>query len=139
MSTNRGYLKTDGSAKRLRFVKAGYDATDETVPPNQVIFDSKDLATLSILDTGTFSWFNTTGTGGQVKVASFNYGFVPLCTFQWDYFNNNHWSHALNVQTATGLGPLVRVALDGIYINMYWGATAPKVTVRWQIYRIKAA
>lgn len=136
---NRGYLKTDGSSKRLRFVKAGYDATNESVPPNQVIFDSKDLATLSILETGTFSWLNTSNTGGEVKVASFNYGFVPLCTFQWDYFNQNKWSHALNVIEATNSGPMIRVALDGIYVNMRWTSVVPKVNLRWQVYRIKAA
>lgn len=45
---NRGFIKDIGGAKRMRFVRPGYDANDMGVPPNQVIFDSENIGALSV-------------------------------------------------------------------------------------------
>ncbi|RVC71282.1 hypothetical protein EN759_00260 [Mesorhizobium sp. M00.F.Ca.ET.038.03.1.1] len=131
---NRGYLKDDGSAKRFRFVKSGYDATDEAVPPNKVIFDSKDIGTMSILEIGQYSWTNTKVTG-LVQVRAWNYGFIPLCMFHWYSGTDNYWRQMMQV---AGTGDLIKVDATGIYVNMVFDLTYPQVTMRWFAFGLPA-
>jgi hypothetical protein len=131
---NKGYLKTSGGAKRLRFVKDGYDATDESVPPNKVIFDSNNIATVAILETGSYTWSNFTNSG-LTKVSTWDYGFVPLCIIHWQY--NEVWRRPALTTTESSYPRFVKSALDGLYtqfspidslfggyIVMHWTALA---------------
>ncbi|RWE78803.1 hypothetical protein [Mesorhizobium sp.] len=134
VGANRGYIKTSGSAKRLRFVKPGYDATDESVPPNKVIFDSNNIATAAILETGSQTWSHFTNVP-LTRVSAWDYGFVPLCIIHWQY--NETWKRN-TLTTAEDTYPrLVKSTLDGLYaqftifgtnfsgyITMHWTALA---------------
>lgn len=91
----RGYIRKDfpdgsgGDRFRARWVKEPYDAYDEDVPHNQVIFDSDDLGNMAILATG--SALITERTSGSINlpilenvvVASWDYDFVPYCLFMF--------------------------------------------------------
>ncbi|TGR74914.1 hypothetical protein EN836_33110 [Mesorhizobium sp. M1C.F.Ca.ET.193.01.1.1] len=139
MSNCRGYLKDVDGVKRMRLVKPGYDANDENVPGNKVIFDSKDLGVMTILEVGEYHWTNVKDSGGLVRVRSWDYGFVPLCVFQWQINTQPYWSnHAVGEEA--GADQLVKVALDGIYVSMIWSyfTVYPNIGLRWQAFRMPA-
>lgn len=52
---NRGFLKDVSGSKRLRIVRAGLDANDMTLLPNQIVFDSDWSDSASILLTGSYN------------------------------------------------------------------------------------
>lgn len=139
--SRRGYLETQGGSKRLRFVMPGYDADDPDVPPNKVIFDSNDLATLSILASGEYEWTSIEYTSGREHIVQWSYNFVPLCSFQWS-LNNSMWTGCLH--TTSGFYPdygsgQVFVAKDGIRVAFRIRPSASSVKLRWIAYRLAAA
>lgn len=138
----RGYLRDSGGAKRLRFVKSGYDADSESVPPNKVIFDSKDIGTLSLLDSGEYTWAGVNSTAGNTKflttVKSWDYDFVPLCSFQFSMANNGYFEPYLSSISNSSADNIIIVSKAGIFANFYWGYVTT-VVMRWQAYRLAAA
>ncbi|RAZ75844.1 hypothetical protein [Mesorhizobium atlanticum] len=141
VGANKGYLKTSGSSKRLRFVMDGYDATDETVPPNKVIFDSQDIGTLSVLEVGSYTWLNVKDTGGMVKVRTWNYGFCPLCLFQWSTADDSYtWRTNIQFCEEAGADQLIKVAMDGIYVSAIFSyfTVYPRFDLFWTAFGIDA-
>lgn len=138
--TYRGYLKDSGGAKRLRFVMPGYDADDEDVPPNKVIFDSNNIGTLSVIATGRRDWINEGGTGGNVQIASWSLPYVPLCTFQFStstYDNGESWNPATGVIQPLSSSTGIFVSTTGIIVNLNWSVgNLAKFSIRWQAYRL---
>lgn len=140
--SRRGYLETQGGSKRLRFVMPGYDADDPDVPQNKVIFDSNDIGTLSILESGEYEWTSINFTPGLVQVATWSYDFVPLCSFQWKV-NVSGWYGCLQVTAPWaeyGSGQVL-VANDGIRVAFRYAYSAPAASIklRWIAYRLAAA
>lgn len=137
----RGYLKTDGDAKRLRFVMPGYDADDPDTPPNKVIFDSKDIGTLSILAAGEKVWTGVGQTDPMETIATWELDFVPLCTFQF-YESGGHWRHRSELRIGGNRGgPRIIVSKTGIQVDIIWLIGTPSIPfkIRWQAYRLAAA
>lgn len=105
----RGFLKTIGASKRLRFVMPGYDAEDMSTPPNKVIFDSDDVGTLAIVTTGMFRFGSgSTGLLPPAKIVEWDLDFIPLCTFQFDINNFGRTNFAQGRPNI----------LDELYINV---------------------
>ncbi|MCO6386246.1 hypothetical protein [Aliihoeflea sp. 40Bstr573] len=77
---NRGFIKDIGGAKRMRFVRPGYDANDMGVPPNQVIFDSENIGALSVYTSGVVDV--QTPIDGYIASWS-DLGFTPLAMVQF--------------------------------------------------------
>lgn len=134
---NRGYLKNSGASKRLRFVKSGYDATDESVPNNKVIFDSNNIGTVAILETGQVSWSNFTYVA-MTRVRAWDYGFVPLCLLQWN--QNETWFRNALYTTESTYPRIVKSALDGLYVQftMFDSNYAGTITLSWTALSIDA-
>lgn len=89
---NHGFIRKNfpdgGSGRfRARYVQEPYDAYDEDVPPNKVIFDSDDIGLMSILATGQHMWAPVSPPGiGWLTVTDFalatwSLPYVPLCLF----------------------------------------------------------
>lgn len=145
----RGFLKDSGGGKRLRFVMPGYDANDENVPPNKVIFDSDNIGTLSILHSGVYNWNGNSPTNQWVTIASWpTLSFVPLC-----YFMSRHAAYpaseartqnflpfnpAAGVAVASLADNMIRVKNNGIDLKYY--ASVPTTTlIYWYAFNLKAA
>lgn len=143
--TERGYLRDSGASKRLRFVKTGYDADDESVPPNKVIFDSNSLGTLSVLEVGEKVWTTSLGTGpdplnsgAMETIRTWDYGFTPLCTFQFDVQNDGYWGPCIYVSPNSLNGNKILVSATGISVFLFWAFPARPMRLRWQAYRMPA-
>lgn len=140
VGANKGYLKTSVGAKRLRFVKNGYDAADESVPPNKVIFDSQDIGSLAILETGTYSWSNFPALSiPMTKVRTWSYGFVPVCVFHWRM--NELWKRNALYVEESGYQQLVKPALDGLYVQFNvtnFATYTGTVTLHWTALALDA-
>lgn len=135
----RGILKTIGAAKRLRFVKEGYDANDLGVHPNNVIFDSSDEGTLNLLATGTyvFGGGNTGGGTSPVQFVSWSMPYVPLCMFQFS-FNGSTWNQVLGT-AAFNIGPqhyVLEVSTSGIRMCADWNLISQPLWVRYFAFRL---
>lgn len=147
--TYRGYLKDNGGSKRLRFVMPGYDADDENVPPNKVIFDSDNIGTLSILYSGVYSWNGNSPTNQWVTIATWpTLSFVPLC-----YFMSRHAAYptseartrnflpfdsAAGAAVASLADNMIRVKNNGI--DLKYRAALPGITnIHWYAFNLKAA
>lgn len=85
----RGFLKTVGAAKRMRFVKPGYNANDMNTPDNAVIFDSADIGNLSLYTEGEWNSGVTQQPNvilDDVQIVSWpTLPFVPLVNTQYLY------------------------------------------------------
>lgn len=152
MSTRRGYLETQGDRKRLRIVKEGFDADDETTPVNAVLFDSDSEGMGSVLETGEVNLPNVSGTSGWSGsagywVRSWDYDFVPLCIFQYDRFNafvDMGMHDTVPVTTTVGSGfmsaPIIRVSKSGIWFrgSIVKGWLTVPVKLKWTAFRISA-
>lgn len=147
--TYRGYLKDSGGSKRLRFVMPGYDANDENVPPNKVIFDSDNIGTLSILHSGSYTWPASSNTDAWVRIASWSpLPFVPLCHFLFRAAYPSEEVRTLNFLPAsfTGANAAVRSAtLNNMFritksgIDMKYYAAQQNMTVFWYAFNLAVA
>lgn len=80
----RAYIKDVAGVKRMRFVKAGFDADNLSLNPNAVIFDSNAVSTLPIIASG--SYVVSSIIGSYTSIASWsNPGFVPLHLWSLTY------------------------------------------------------
>ena len=141
VGNNIGYLKDSGGSKRLRFVKTGYDATDESVPPNKVIFDSQNIATLSILETGNYTWTGVDNTSGLEHVRTWSYGFIPLCIFQWEIAPYAGFQRGSFISSATpSAKQQIKVDTTGIYVQGQFTVlgTYSYVKLYWTAFGIDA-
>lgn len=147
--TYRGYLKDSGGAKRLRFVMPGYDADDENVPPNKVIFDSNNIGTLSILHSGVYSWDGSAASQQWVTIATWPaLSFVPLCHFLYRHSvypsTDVRTQNFLPFRSGTGSNVasladnMIRVKNNGIDLKYYASATGVSL-IYWYAFNIKAA
>lgn len=139
-----GYIKKVDGNYRMRLVKPGYNADSETVPPNQVVFDSKDLATLSVVRTGEvtvslpFNGFAVTWP---------DLGYTPMCIIHWtvnSYAGAPSWlmyisdSAVFGPEDADGYarGPSVYVYSNGIKLGIPALTTGPTITLRYVVLRL---
>lgn len=138
----RGYLKDSGGAKRLRFVMPGFNADDENVPPNKVIFDSNSVVALSIINYGKYQFNNTQNTN-EIKIASWNFDFVPLCYF-WSkvsvaYSDGYSFQPFLTLYSGSPWmdteSNYIKVKKDGIYIKVQ-RVNSTNVTLEWVAFNI---
>lgn len=140
---SRGYIDKVNGRRRARYVKSPFNARDPGVPRNQVIFDTEDIGTQSLLvppGSYTFS-FNGSLDIGPVVIASWtDPGFIPLCDFlfstsggprdiaytmQWEgVYQKNHRIFA----TRTGITASIRLI-----------SSSASVTVDWVAYRLAVA
>ena len=138
----RGWLKT--ALNRLRFVKAGYDADNLSLHPNNVIFDSGDNGTLSLVAAGSYSTSGYTTSGSYVQIASWSLPFIPLCTFQfYSPYSAPSGVPTLPLspslyQVADGGSPSLRVTAGGIFFRGTWAieAAPSPLTIYYQAYRL---
>lgn len=76
--SRRGYLETQGSTKRLRIVRAGYDADNLSVPANATVFDSLSNGGLPVIYSGVYS-LSGDKTAYNPPIATWpNLGFIPF-------------------------------------------------------------
>lgn len=146
----RGFLKDSGGAKRLRFVMPGYDAGDENVPPNKVIFDSNSVANVSILRRG--SWFCAGRPANQMTdqvftLATWDLDFVPLCHHQFEWAAPGRLWEWTSLRAGgpypnfSGYNPdlnYIQATRNGLYIK-YAGSPAFDVTLHWTAYNLAVA
>lgn len=145
--TYRGYLKDVDGSKRMRFVMPGYDADDEDVPPNKVIFDSNNIGTLSALYAGSYAFTLSMNDNTEYQLASWDLGFVPLCDFSFlwpDFITRQERVGAQFVvrsQVPTGQNlenNTIRVANDGLYMKCR-GIPPQGTVVNWVAYNLAVA
>lgn len=80
--TPRGYIKTVGGVKRMRWVRPPNSADTLTLAQNQVVFDSANANVYGIFLSGIWSGTIPAGTGTPLQIASFTSpGYVPLVKF----------------------------------------------------------
>lgn len=78
---SRGFIKRVDGALRMRFVKAGYNANDLSVPANAVIFDSDAQQYLQVYISGSAVVY---GAADYQVVATFpSLGYVPMLFASW--------------------------------------------------------
>ena len=138
-----GFLKDSGGAKRLRFVMPGYDADDEDVPPNKVIFDSNDLGTLSVLASGTYNFSGSSPSATEHKIASWKLEFVPLCHFVFQIggvvmpeLHMQLYTAGLPFNSGYVENNMFRITDDGIYLRHF--AVSPAGTlIHWTAFNLK--
>ena len=138
--TLRGFIRNVGDHWRARFVQAGYDANDMTMPPNKVVFDSDDIGTLSLLYAGTFR-FNRDGAAPITRqVASWSLSYIPLCTFQFRPSGDINWNP---VYVPGGFGSSIasqRILVSATGISATLLVNGPDyVDINWQAYRLVVA
>lgn len=146
----RGYLKTVGDRKRLRLVKAGYDANSESVPFDAVLFDSDSDGMGSVLETGQViipatSAFTAVTSGMWLR--TWSYGFTPLCIFSFSSAGastTRAWDHSQWANIAVGnpafmSEPRIRVSSAGIWLRGGFDKTSGQnFVVRWVALRVSA-
>jgi len=139
-----GYIKPVGNAMRMRFVKPGYNPDSEAVPANAVIFDSRDIGTLTFLTAGEYQFSARRSTQGIVTIASWSLTFVPLCVFSFR-LGNDPWRHSLSVADAFGGNLEVElrhmtmlVTRTGIRMRAQWATTPTALSIRWVAFRTQA-
>lgn len=121
----------------------GYDADDESVPPNKVIFDSNSVANVSILRRGTRLFAANTNSNSEVTLASWNLNFVPLCHSQFVWGPDSRkweWSplRSLSGSQSDSYAPhfnYLRATTTGLFVRFY-GAPAYDVTLHWTAYNL---
>lgn len=143
----RGFLKTDGASKRMRFVKPGYDANDMGTPDNAVIFDSNDVGNLSLYSQGEWNSGITQSPGvifNDVQIASWaTLPFVPLVMTQYLYGQGpsgtiiQKWAPFLELMMPQHF----RLWASPSGLNVYWmrdnaSAIPSIIYIRYQVYRI---
>ncbi|MBB6011867.1 hypothetical protein HNR59_001212 [Aquamicrobium lusatiense] len=147
--TLRGYMKRINGSLRMRFVMPGYDADDENVPPNKVIFDSDNIGTLSILLSGVYSWNGESPTDQWVPIATWSaLSFVPLC-----YFVSRQAAYPASEARTQNFLPLhptagqaivsltnnmIRVKKNGIDLK-YRGSQPGTTHIYWYAFNLRAA
>lgn len=140
----RGYIKEvpgnaqiAGNHMRMRFVKPGNNADSESVPPNQVIFDSDDVGTLSLIAAGQYR-FNRAGAEPiTIKIASWSLDYVPLCTFQFRPWPATYWAPFYIPGVASTNNQRILVDRTGITATLLT-STPNYVDIAWQAYRLVA-
>lgn len=145
--TKRGYLKDSGGSKRLRFVMPGYDADDESVPPNNVIFDSNSVANVSIFRRGSM-FFPGRPTAQMTDtvytLATWQLDFVPLCHHQFEWSSPGRLWEWASLRAGgpysgwSGHQPdknYIHVTRTGLYIK-YSGSPAFDTTLHWTAYNL---
>lgn len=141
----RGYIKevpgnaqVAGAHMRMRFVKAGNNADSESVPPNQVIFDSDDIGTLSLLYSGQYRHFRVADDPPPaVTIASWPaLSYVPLCTFQFRPYLGSVWV-PYYVPGVSSYPELFNIAVSRAGISVRVAVSSPQyVDIAWQAYRL---
>lgn len=145
----RGYLRTEGTRKRLRFVAPGYAAENPNVPFNMVRFDSDSYGMASFLESGEAiipqGSSNFVALTEGMTIRSWSYGFVPLCLFYFYAFNTTGWTTTARALTSAGstgtrLGePQIRVSTSGIWVRgAFDKQSGVDFRVRWIALRIPA-
>lgn len=156
---NRGFIKDVGGSKRMRFVRAGYDANDMSVPPNQVIFDSQNIGALSVHTSGVVdvqtpldgyiaSWANL----GYTPLAMVQFighpsspsgtNNIGLSTSEWAFrFTGAPSGFASELDSPDNTGPRVYAYPTGLYMRMHAGKDGAnnqrvyRFFVRFIVYR----
>ncbi|MFC7067464.1 hypothetical protein [Brucella rhizosphaerae] len=109
---SRGFLKDVGGVKRLRIVKAGYDANNLNLPYNAVVFDSIFPTNLTPWATGV-ARVATAGT--NLKIVSWpSPGYIPMTIVNVKAANGEIY---YNVVPWTSNNPRMFASADGIYLS----------------------
>ena len=139
----RGYMKRINGSLRMRFVMPGYDADDESVPPNKVIFDSSDIAAVSIFRRGTHLFPAGVRSNSLITLATWQLDFVPLCHLQFMWGANQvtlDWAPVFRGSGQQGDSQqheynFLRATKTGLYAN-YYGVPNYDVTLIWTAYNL---
>lgn len=142
----KGFLKTVGASKRMRFVKSGYDADDLSLDYANVLFDSDTVGNLSIYarDTITLGPFYHTGVIVNGFVATWpTLSYTPFMTVQYKTITSSGgalapdrgFSHAAyGIDTANFR---VQARPGGLWL--FWNKLntfdVSYVALKWQAYR----
>ncbi len=128
-----GFIKPVGGHMRMRFVQPGYDADDYDTPPNKVIFDSDDIGTLSVIQTGEYHITTNGEPPAERQIASWDLDFVPLCTFQFRPGTINRWSNIYSIPLSSYVDVLkINVRKTGIFVRI----KATDIYIRYQAYNL---
>lgn len=142
----RGFLKTIGGSKRMRFAKPGYNANDLTLPENLVVFDSEDVGNLSLYAQGQWNSGISQSPGiifNDVQIASWaTLPFVPLVMTQYLYGQGpsgtiiQKWSPFLDQM----LPYHFRLWATPSGLNVFWSRDSAAslvsiIYINWQVYR----
>lgn len=132
----RGFIKPVNGSMRMRFVKPGYNADDMATPEEHVIFDSEDLAVLSVVQAGEYDLGDGAQNGKTVQIATWNLDFVPLCAFQYS-FDGSLFGPSAAVLT-NGNGDFnsfyTRVSSTGIVVSYRMATSAARLRVRYTAF-----
>lgn len=131
----RGFIKEVGGNMRHRIVKAGLNADNMATAPNDVVFDTVDIGTLSVITSGVYRLVRAGATPVTARIASWSsLSYVPLCTFQFLHAGIPQW-YTFETITSTGYHQKITVDTGGITATMipYAGGYTD---IKYQVYRL---
>lgn len=140
---SRGFIDKINGRRQARFVKSPYNARDPGVPRNQVIFDTENFGTQSLLvapGSYTFTYGGSLSVGPTVIASWSDPGFIPLCDIQFAINGGpRDIAYTMTWAEVYQKGYRAFATRTGITASLALPSSSATVTIHWVAYRLAVA